>query len=154
MLWDTPFTTPLVSLARWVRVRQKSPFFDEATSALDSESEQTIKRNLDQLSRGRTAFIVTHRLASIRNADLIVVLDGGRVVETGDHASLLNKGGLYENLYRQAVQRHTKRLATTTRLGTQRTRPTGGRAVLRKRSGPVGPGTHQTTEGRHASPLR
>jgi ABC-type bacteriocin/lantibiotic exporter with double-glycine peptidase domain len=86
------------------RALYRSPpvvFFDEATSALDAESEQTIKQNLDQLARGRTAFIVTHRLTSIRDVDLIVVLDGGRVVETGTHDALLNSAGLYAHLYRQ-----------------------------------------------------
>jgi ABC-type bacteriocin/lantibiotic exporter with double-glycine peptidase domain/CRP-like cAMP-binding protein len=76
-------------------------FFDEATSALDSEAEQAIKQNLDQLSRGRTAFIVTHRLTSIRDVDLIVVLDAGSVVETGTHDALVNAGGLYAHLYSQ-----------------------------------------------------
>lgn len=90
-----------ISIARALYRDPPIVFFDEATSALDSESEQTIKRNLDQLSRGRTAFVVTHRLASIRDADLIVVLEAGKVVETGDHASLLNNGGLYAHLYRQ-----------------------------------------------------
>jgi ATP-binding cassette subfamily B protein len=86
------------------RALYRSPpvvFFDEATSALDAESEQTIKQNLDQLARGRTVFIVTHRLTSIRDVDLIVVLDGGRVVETGTHDALLNAAGLYAHLYRQ-----------------------------------------------------
>jgi ATP-binding cassette subfamily B protein len=86
------------------RALYRSPpvvFFDEATSALDAESEQTIKQNLDQLARGRTVFIVTHRLTSIRDVDLIVVLDGGRVVETGTHDALLNAAGLYAHLFRQ-----------------------------------------------------
>jgi ABC-type bacteriocin/lantibiotic exporter with double-glycine peptidase domain/CRP-like cAMP-binding protein len=90
-----------VSIARALYRDPPVVFFDEATSALDAESEQTIKRNLDQLSKGRTAFFVTHRLASIRDAHLIVVLEAGRIVEMGDHETLLHNGGLYAHLYQQ-----------------------------------------------------
>ncbi len=90
-----------ISIARALYRDPPVIFFDEATSALDAESEQTIKRNMDTLSKGRTTFIVTHRLASIRDADLIVVLDAGRVIETGDHATLLANDGLYAHLFHQ-----------------------------------------------------
>jgi ATP-binding cassette subfamily B protein len=90
-----------VAIARALYRNPSVVFLDEATSALDAEAEQTIKKNLDQLARGRTAFIVTHRLTSVRDVDLIVVLDGGCVVESGTHEALLNAAGLYAHLYRQ-----------------------------------------------------
>jgi ATP-binding cassette subfamily B protein len=90
-----------IAIARALYRHPPVVFLDEATSALDSEAERAIKQNLDQLSRGRTAFIVTHRLTSIRDVDLIVVLDAGSVVETGTHDALVNAGGLYAHLYSQ-----------------------------------------------------
>jgi ABC-type multidrug transport system fused ATPase/permease subunit len=73
---------------------------DEPTSALDAESESVIRQALGRLCKGRTTLVIAHRLATIREADLIVVLDKGRVVEMGTHAELLAKGGLYAELCR------------------------------------------------------
>jgi subfamily B ATP-binding cassette protein MsbA len=72
---------------------------DEATSALDSRAEHLIQEALARLLRQRTSIIIAHRLSTIINADSIVVMDGGRILETGDHGSLLQKGGLYAQLY-------------------------------------------------------
>ncbi len=72
---------------------------DEATSALDSESERAVQTALDALMRGRTTLIIAHRLSTIEHADRIVVMDAGRVVEQGPHASLLAAGGLYARLH-------------------------------------------------------
>jgi ATP-binding cassette subfamily B protein len=72
---------------------------DEATAHLDSESEVAVQRALDAALQGRTSIVIAHRLSTIRQADLIVVLDGGRVVETGRHAELLARGGLYADLH-------------------------------------------------------
>ena len=77
--------------------------FDEATSALDTESESVVKRNIDRLLEGRTAFVVAHRLSTIRDADLIVVLERGRLVEQGSHDELLDRKGVYFYLYTQQL---------------------------------------------------
>ena len=71
---------------------------DEATSALDAQSEQLVQEALDRLSSGRTTLVVAHRLSTIQKADLIIVLDKGRIAETGTHQTLLNKDGLYAHL--------------------------------------------------------
>ena len=73
---------------------------DEATSALDAQSEQVVQAALDRLSKGRTTLVIAHRLATIRNAQNIVVLDKGRAVDAGTHDALLERGGLYADLYR------------------------------------------------------
>lgn len=73
-------------------------FLDEATSSLDSESEQAVQAALENLMRGRTSFIIAHRLATTRNADKILVMDDGRVVEEGRHEELIARGGLYARL--------------------------------------------------------
>ncbi len=72
---------------------------DEATSALDTESERLVQAAIDRLMRNRTVLVVAHRLATVRSADAIVVLQDGRVVEQGDHATLLARGGLYRRLH-------------------------------------------------------
>jgi ATP-binding cassette subfamily C protein CydCD len=71
---------------------------DEATSHLDAVNEQAVRRALDILQADRTTIVIAHRLSTVRNADLIVVLESGRVVETGTHAELLGRGGLYAQL--------------------------------------------------------
>jgi subfamily B ATP-binding cassette protein MsbA len=73
--------------------------FDEATSALDSESERLVQAASEWLLKGRTVFVIAHRLSTVQRADQIVVLDGGRVVENGDHATLLALGGLYRRFH-------------------------------------------------------
>jgi len=72
---------------------------DEATSALDTESERLVQQAIDRLMQDRTVLVIAHRLATVRHADLILVLDGGRIVEQGTHESLLLAGGLYRRLH-------------------------------------------------------
>ncbi len=73
---------------------------DEATAHLDSESEAAVQRALDAALEGRTSLVIAHRLSTVRNADQILVVDDGRIVQRGTHAELLAEGGLYADLYR------------------------------------------------------
>jgi ATP-binding cassette subfamily B protein len=72
---------------------------DEATAHLDAESEAAVQRALAETFEGRTSLVIAHRLSTIRDADQILVVDAGRVVQRGDHRSLLEAGGLYADLY-------------------------------------------------------
>ena len=89
----------LVAFARALLADPRILILDEATSSVDIGTERRIELALGRLLAGRTAFIIAHRLSTIRNADLIVVLDGGRVVEQGRHEELLARGGRYLSLY-------------------------------------------------------
>ena len=73
---------------------------DEATSALDTESERAIQKALDELQKGRTSLIIAHRLSTIENADEILVMSEGKIIEKGSHSELLNMNGAYTKLYR------------------------------------------------------
>jgi ABC-type multidrug transport system fused ATPase/permease subunit len=89
-----------LTIARLLLARPSVVVLDEATAHLDSESEAAVQRALDTALRGRTSIVIAHRLSTVRNADQILVLDDGRVVERGRHEELLAAGGLYGELYR------------------------------------------------------
>jgi len=89
-----------VSIARAILANPRILILDEATSAVDTETEMLIQDAIQRLVKDRTTFVIAHRLSTIHNADLIVVLDGGHVVEMGTHDELLEKDGLYSRLHR------------------------------------------------------
>ncbi|ODT98074.1 MAG: metal ABC transporter permease [Rhodospirillales bacterium SCN 65-16] len=90
-----------VAIARTILKNPAILLFDEATSALDTRTEQEIQRSLEEVSRGRTTVVIAHRLSTIINADEIIVLDRGRVVERGHHADLLAMNGAYAEMWRR-----------------------------------------------------
>lgn len=88
-----------VAIARVLLKNPRIIILDEATSALDSESENLVRRAFDQLMRGRTTFVIAHRLSTVQHASRILVIDGGSIVEVGSHQELLARRGLYSRLY-------------------------------------------------------
>ena len=78
---------------------------DEATSSIDTRTEVLIQQAFDKLMQGRTSFVVAHRLSTIRNADLILVMRDGKIVEEGTHRQLLEQGGFYCKLYNSQFQK-------------------------------------------------
>ncbi len=92
-----------IAIARALYHRPPILVFDEATSALDTESERAVKENLDKLLEGRTSFVIAHRLSTIRDADLILVMEKGKIVEQGTHDELMERQGLYYYLSSQQL---------------------------------------------------
>lgn len=92
-----------IAIARAVYHKPPILVFDEATSALDTESEKAVKENMDQLLKGRTSFVIAHRLSTIRDADLILVVEKGKLVEQGTHEELMERQGLYYYLSSQQL---------------------------------------------------
>ena len=99
-----------VAIARAILKNPRILIFDEATSALDSETEKSIQAELDRIARGRTTLVIAHRLSTIMDADQILVMDGGRIVERGSHAELLAADGQYAQMW--ALQQREKQLGS------------------------------------------
>ncbi|WP_243159260.1 ABC transporter ATP-binding protein [Clostridium sp. cel8] len=89
----------LITIARAILADPKILIFDEATSSVDTRTEVQIQKAMDNLMKNRTSFIIAHRLSTIRDADLILVMENGDIVEQGTHEELIEKGGSYANLY-------------------------------------------------------
>lgn len=96
--------TQRILIARAVYRDPKFIFLDEATNSLDAKNERETVSNLDDFYRGRTVVVVAHRLSTVRNADHIIVVDSGRIVETGTHESLIALGGTYYNLVKNQLE--------------------------------------------------
>lgn len=94
----------LISIARTILVNPPVLILDEATSSIDTRTELIVQRGLDNLIKNRTVFVIAHRLSTIRNADLIIVLDNGKIEEMGNHKELIAKKGTYHKLYTGQVE--------------------------------------------------
>jgi subfamily B ATP-binding cassette protein HlyB/CyaB len=90
-----------IAIARALITDPNIIIFDEATSSLDPESERIIQKNLALIRKGRTIILIAHRLSSLKESDMIIVLDRGKIVETGNHHTLMQQAGLYAYLYKQ-----------------------------------------------------
>lgn len=97
---DYPAGSGRISIARIFLKNPKILILDEATSALDTVTEQRIQKSFEDLMKGRTCFVIAHRLATVRNADRIVVIEDGRIVEEGTGQMLIEKNGEYAKLLR------------------------------------------------------
>ena len=95
----------LLTIARAVLADPKILILDEATSSVDTRTEVLIQQAMDRLMEGRTSFIIAHRLSTIRNADLILVMREGDIVEQGTHEELLKRGEFYAELYNSQFER-------------------------------------------------
>ena len=89
----------LLTIARAILADNKILILDEATSSVDTRTEIRIQKAMDNLMKGRTSFIIAHRLSTIRDADLILVMKDGDIIEQGNHDELMAQGGFYSELY-------------------------------------------------------
>jgi ATP-binding cassette subfamily B protein len=89
----------LLAIARCAVADPPAMILDEATSSIDSRTEKLVQEGMDALMKGRTTFVIAHRLSTVRNSDCIMVLEQGRIIERGNHMDLLDKKGRYYQLY-------------------------------------------------------
>ena len=89
----------LLTIARAILADNRILILDEATSSVDTRTEIRIQKALDNLMRGRTSFVIAHRLSTIKNADIILVMKDGDIIEQGNHEELIKKNGFYAELY-------------------------------------------------------
>jgi len=101
----------LLTIARAFLADPKILILDEATSSVDTRTEILIQRAMDNLMKNRTSFVIAHRLSTIRNADLILVMNHGDIIEQGTHEELLARGGFYYNLYMSQFTRQEEPVA-------------------------------------------
>jgi ATP-binding cassette subfamily B protein len=97
----------LVTIARAMIQNAPLLILDEATSSVDTRTERIVQEAMDKLTHGRTSFVIAHRLSTIRNADIILVMKDGDIIESGNHIELLAKGGFYAELYNSQFERQT-----------------------------------------------
>ena len=95
----------LLTIARAILADPKILILDEATSSVDTRTEVLIQKAMDNLMKGRTSFVIAHRLSTIKDADLILVMKDGDIVEQGNHEELLKKNGFYANLYNSQFEK-------------------------------------------------
>ena len=95
----------LLTIARAILANPKILILDEATSNVDTRTEELIQESMDKIMEGRTSFIIAHRLSTIKNADLILVMNEGDIVEVGKHEELLDKKGFYAKIYNSQFEK-------------------------------------------------
>ena len=89
----------LLTIARGMVKDAPFLILDEATSSVDTRTEELVQKAMDKLTKGRTSFIIAHRLSTIKNADIILVMKDGNIIEQGNHKALMKKNGFYADLY-------------------------------------------------------
>ncbi len=94
----------LLSIARAAVADAPVMILDEATSSIDTRTEALVQQGMDRLMEGRTVFVIAHRLSTVQNSDMIIVLDHGRIIERGNHDELIKQGGQYYQLYTGAFE--------------------------------------------------